>query len=239
MKTCSTCNKKKRFSYFSKHRGMKDGYQNVCRKCSRYYRSSWYSRNKLAHNKTCAKQDRERKYKALKYYSFTSKPKCLCCGETTFEFLVVDHIEGNPKREHGSSFYRRLVRENFPDGYRTLCNNCNHARSMYGDCPHANPAYNKLPENSRQVRKLRVLKHYSKKLECACCRESNIVFLSIDHIHGGGGRHIKEVGDLYSWLVRNNFPKGFRVLCFNCNQTLGHYEECPHEKENLNAEYNT
>jgi hypothetical protein len=42
----------------------------------------------------------------------------------------------------------------------------------------------------------------------------------MDHIHGGGYRHGKELGSsgkLYKWLVDNHFPDGFRVLCANCN----------------------
>jgi hypothetical protein len=42
--------------------------------------------------------------------------------------------------------------------------------------------------------------------------------LSIDHIEGGGHRHKKLLRrvDLYRWLVENNFPSGFQVLCMNC-----------------------
>jgi hypothetical protein len=83
-----------------------------------------------------------------------------------------------------------------------------------------------------------VLEHYSnKKLSCACCGESIYAFLSIDHINGGGSKHLKliknkEQGNsknLYFWLIKNNFPKGFQVLCFNCN--LGRSINkgiCPH-----------
>lgn len=37
----------------------------------------------------------------------------------------------------------------------------------------------------------------------------------------------KEEGkNLYYWLLVHNFPKGFRVLCHNCNQSLGMYGYC-------------
>jgi hypothetical protein len=64
---------------------------------------------------------------------------CTCCGETTPEFLAVDHIYGDGKRERGNpgDFYPRLKREGFPkDKYRLLCHNCNMARGLYGRCPH-------------------------------------------------------------------------------------------------------
>jgi len=48
---------------------------------------------------------------------------------------------------------------------------------------------------------------------------TDIRALSIDHIHGGGGKHKKVAGSgsrLYSWLKKNKFPEGFQVLCMNC-----------------------
>lgn len=81
--------------------------------------------------------------------------------------------------------------------------------------------------------RLEVLSHYSNGSPfCSCCGISFLEFLSIDHIDGGGRKHRQEIGShLYSWLRRNNFPKGFRVLCHNCNQSLGAYGYCPHESK--------
>ena len=69
---------------------------------------------------------------------------------------------------------------------------------------------------------------------CRCCGEKEMKFLTIDHINGGGCRHLKELArsgtTLYNWLKKNKFPDGFRVLCFNCNsgRKLG---PCPHEEK--------
>ena len=43
--------------------------------------------------------------------------------------------------------------------------------------------------------------------------------LTIDHIKGGGTKHRKKIkGEKITvWLKKNNFPKGFQTLCFNCN----------------------
>lgn len=67
---------------------------------------------------------------------------------------------------------------------------------------------------------------------CACCGEDAIEFLSIDHINGGGHKHRKKTGggtSFYLWLKRNNYPPGFQVLCYNCNQAKGYYGKCPHQ----------
>ena len=72
-------------------------------------------------------------------------------------------------------------------------------------------------------------------IRCMCkgCNETAIEFMSIDHINGGGSKHRKIIGgaghDTYIWLIRNNFPEGFRVLCHNCNNSIGHFGYCPHE----------
>jgi hypothetical protein len=52
--------------------------------------------------------------------------------------------------------------------------------------------------------------------------------LSIDHINGKGAEHLRSIGSIsckgrglggtqfYRWLQRNNYPRGFQVLCMNC-----------------------
>jgi len=91
--------------------------------------------------------------------------------------------------------------------------------------------------NRRQKRKDRkaLIDHYGGK--CECCGENRIEFLAIDHIDGGGTSHRLEVGKgerFYSWLRRNGFPEGFRVLCHNCNLAIGFYGYCPHSLPSYN-----
>jgi len=82
-------------------------------------------------------------------------------------------------------------------------------------------------KKTRFNRRKRVLDHYGGK--CACCENTQYEFLSIDHIGGGGTKHRKTVGaNIDRWLIKNNFPEGFRVLCHNCNFSLGLYGYCPH-----------
>lgn len=75
-----------------------------------------------------------------------------------------------------------------------------------------------------------VLAHYGNK--CSCCGESTREFLGIDHINGKIPEQ-KHLGgqSLCAWLIKNNFPEGFQVLCHNCNCAKGFYGICPHKKE--------
>jgi len=68
---------------------------------------------------------------------------------------------------------------------------------------------------------------------CACCKVREAMFLTIDHINNDGARHRRRVGvsvRFFQWLKRNGYPKGFQVLCSNCNQ--GRHRNggiCPHK----------
>ncbi len=81
--------------------------------------------------------------------------------------------------------------------------------------------------------KREVLGHYSSdRMSCACCGEGHIEFLSIDHINNDGAQQRKAfVGarSIYWWLKAREFPNGYRVLCYNCNLSLGHHGYCPHQ----------
>jgi hypothetical protein len=76
-----------------------------------------------------------------------------------------------------------------------------------------------------------VLEHYGGR--CACCGEDSYEFLALDHANGGGEQHRAEVGqgsNMIAWIIDNDFPEGFRILCHNCNQAIGYYGACPHER---------
>jgi hypothetical protein len=111
----------------------------------------------------------------------------------------------------------------------------------------------KSEENVRNNLRLSILQTYSKRLSnsdipcCRCCGESsNIEFLAIDHIAGrkqmdsepelvklGYSPKWKTSNSLLLWMAKNNFPKGFQILCHSCNFAKGHSKDnkCPHEKD--------
>jgi len=81
-------------------------------------------------------------------------------------------------------------------------------------------------------RKHTIITHYGGL--CECCGEHRVEFLCIDHTEGGGNKHRKEVSSgtpMYKWIIKNNFPNIFRVLCHNCNMSLGAYGYCPHKED--------
>ena len=103
-------------------------------------------------------------------------------------------------------------------------------------------ARQEIPENKANVKnakeytRLKVLQYYSKLLSksdipcCNCCKTNNhIAFLAIDHIAGkkqmDSEPELRKIGysskldgmDLVKWIMDNDFPEGFQILCSNCN----------------------
>jgi len=182
---------------------------------------------------------------------------CACCGETTYEFLSIDHTNGDGAKHrkeigtYSSAIYKWLKKNNYPPGFRTLCMNCNYALGLFGYCPHGDLAQlctvgrkisatatsktvsSRAVNSERNKRKrlklkLEVFTAYG-GCKCFCCGESHHECLSLDHIDGGGSTHVKAVGSLYPWLKRMGYPSGFRVACINCNRALYRLGSCPHQ----------
>jgi len=70
--------------------------------------------------------------------------------------------------------------------------------------------------------KLEVLSYYSNGApKCARCGINDVDVLCIDHIEGGGTQlriDTRHWGTkLHHFLKRNNYPKGYQILCANCN----------------------
>jgi hypothetical protein len=69
---------------------------------------------------------------------------------------------------------------------------------------------------------------------CACCGETELVFLSLDHLNDNGAEHRRQLREegingngLYRRLRQLDYPSGYQVLCFNCNWAKSH-GGCPH-----------
>ena len=66
-----------------------------------------------------------------------------------------------------------------------------------------------------------ILEAYGKK--CACCGETEPLFLELDHRDNDGAQHRRLIGfgskQIYVEVKRQGFPKDkYQLLCANCNQ---------------------
>lgn len=95
-------------------------------------------------------------------------------------------------------------------------------------------------QSARRERRQRILKYYGGV--CICCGESELIFLAMDHINGGGNEHRRQIGNnpgnrcgssstqFYKWIENNDFPDFLQILCHNCN--MGKHLNggiCPHK----------
>jgi len=106
---------------------------------ARLYMRKYRRRTKNAADKKRDKRRcRESRLAVLNLYGRV----CVCCGETTEQFLALDHVNSDGQEERklygsGSRFYRWLLKQPYdPSRYQILCHNCNMAKSLYGLCPH-------------------------------------------------------------------------------------------------------
>ncbi len=99
--------------------------------------SEWFRKNKerVAPIKIMRERARRDKIKdeVLSHYSNSDYPVCIKCGFDDIRALSIDHIneDGSEQRKHlsaakhgGARFYKWLKNNNYPDGYQTLCMNC-------------------------------------------------------------------------------------------------------------------
>ena len=171
--------------------------------------------------------------------------RCVCCKEEHPDFLVLDHVDGGgtAHRENraGAEFYRHLKNLGYPQEPRlqVMCFNCNAAKEYARGCPHeGRPWVLTLWQHQTRQLKQQIMSVYG--TECACCNETQLEFLSIDHINNDGAAHRREInGDkprasgtkLYKWLKQNGFPQdlGLQTLCHNCNSGKTRQKGvCPH-----------
>lgn len=79
----------------------------------------------------------------------------------------------------------------------------------------------------REDLRLLILRHYSNGTYTCSGWDGNgcsshcddIRALSLDHINAGGRQERLKFNNhyrLYAWLIKNNYPSGYQVLCMNC-----------------------
>lgn len=138
-----------------------------------------------------------------------------------------------------------------PDGLSVYCRHCLREldRQRYADPERRSRhlANMRRQYKRRRKHKLAQAKRYRDDLRmaalsayggktprCACCGESHIEFLELDHVNGDGATHRREVGStiqVLRWLRKHDYPTGFQVLCRNCNLAKWVYKRCPHRRE--------
>lgn len=146
-----------------------------------------------------------------------------------------------PKRSPGRPRVHQVADEGDPEAHLTALRSLQKTRrdSFNERHPGYKPIYDAAWHERNPGKQSAYMKKSNLKLKrqvmdaygghCMCCGETELVFLTIDHIDDDGAEHRRqmaaEVGSNYSqagsrtyrWLRDNDFPEGFQVLCANCN----------------------
>lgn len=211
---CCTCKKDKSVADFTRHSGTKNGLNKRCRQCQ---------------TEGIEKIRSQRR----------AENRCIWCGKmpvttgrASCENCCAKRLEKRKARERdrvSAGLCRDCPRPR--EGHPAVCELCRR-RLVLASRKNRETDRAMVVRQSRlsyiRVRQ-RVIDAYGGK--CACCGESRTEFLAIDHTNNDGAKHRRELGKrtIYSFLSKNGFPLGFRVLCHNCNSALGFYGYCPHQ----------
>lgn len=246
MKICSKCKENKESDLFYDCPSRKDGKRSECIECTKASQKKWSQE----HAEIVSQRRKDKRAADPEYFRKANKASRDRTKEDRRKRDLetrAEHIKiAEEKRSHVSEKWCPKCKsiksvEDFtfdyrrPDGCKSWCRSCQ-AEYSSKRRPEYRERKNESARVSRAALRIQVLRHYSADDPyCACCGEDALEFLSVDHIDGGGTQHKKKVRHVYKWIRDNDFPEGFRVLCHNCNQSLGAYGYCPHEKERDNV----
>jgi hypothetical protein len=159
-----------------------------------------------------------------------------------------------PKKRAGRKRTVEVADETDPAAHREAL--LTRQRAQQAEFYERNPGYKEAYAVAWRAENLDKFRAYNKKSSlklkrqvmdayggsCACCGETELVFLTIDHVNDDGAEHRRQIAaekgtdwlqggrETYRWLRDNGFPEGFQVLCANCN--CGRYWNggiCPHK----------
>jgi len=138
------------------------------------------------------------------------------------------------KRKQYNTAYQRRWRNKNRQRFREIQRK-SEMRRTYNDRKEKMNAWRK--QYFQKLRLAVLVKYGGKTPKCACCGESHIEFLTIDHMGGGGSKHRIKLRNIsfgiYGFLNRTKYrPDLYQVLCYNCNCVQKKYPVCPHKLEN-------
>jgi hypothetical protein len=149
---CACCKKSHPLADYYADKNRHDGLSTWCKDCKNAGRRAFFAAHYVAERERVSKWQRanpektrdyarnqraRRRQLLLNHYG----GRCACCGESHWQFLAIDHINGGGTKHRaeigkGEAFFKWLIREGLPEGFRCLCHNCNQAMGFYGACPH-------------------------------------------------------------------------------------------------------
>ena len=139
-KICLKCDEPKPLDDYCNHPEGKLGLQPYCKSCVNKMVKAYYQDNienerekgrikYWKYRERCHRLRQELKLRVLTHYG-GGRCACVGCRFDDLRALSIDHINGNGRREgkSGIALYEYLKKHNYPDGYQTLCMNCQYIK---------------------------------------------------------------------------------------------------------------
>lgn len=164
-RTCTNCESQylATSEFFFRKKDGKYGLSSRCKSCDYKRKVRWQKENPDKHhaiqrrvyqkrkreNPNYDSEYRKRVLREVKETVFSHYGGCACCGEDTFEFLSIDHINGDGAKHRKPTkkssmrtynVYKDIIDSGFPSTIQVLCFNCHFSKDFYGACPHGNVA---------------------------------------------------------------------------------------------------
>lgn len=195
-RSCKQCGRRKRIGEFKVYEAATGARRHACNDCRKAYQAAW-ARGEITPedgvNRTCIRCG---EFKPLSAFSATyGKRTCVGCGR---------------KR---AAEKMRMARRLRPKVYRAI-----ESRRYWGDREQRNAARRDWQQRLRDE----VFAAYG-GYRCRCCNETEKSMLTLDHVNNDGAKQRREepamrwAKHFYAWIVKQGFPKGLQVLCYNCN----------------------
>ena len=170
--------------------------------------------------------------------------KCSICGLQDFvhiDIFGLDHTNNDAHHyltgvKGGQKLYRDLyysfVSKNLPipNTYQLLCHNCNWLKHLKYSQSLKHGSQYEVQQRYHEKLQREVFMRYSPNLTCQCCNYNNINALQLAHIIPIRSRDRPCGVVMWRYLLKNNCPPGYKILCANCNMYEYINGKCFHQE---------
>lgn len=166
----------------------------ICSSCSSILTQKYHRQDTKYSDKQLS---RIRNHKSAVIFAYGDK--CHSCHEDDFNKLLISQ-----PGKHKGNLYEWLYNHQVQDGYKISCYNCNASFNNLDKCALNN--------------KLKVILFYGGA--CSLCSEQQLEKLTIKRKMEESRGSLPFGSKLYRYIIKNNFPDNYYVICFNCYYSI-------------------
>mgnify|MGYP000178526341 CR=1 FL=1 len=134
MKKCTNCKVEKEIISFNKNKSKGDGYNNICKECSKSRSKQYYEENKALHKSNIKLRNKKTIFNnRTNYFNILKQSNCIDCPENNPIVLEFDHRDGVKKIEAvgkmvGAGYSWEVIKKEI-EKCDVRCANCHRKRT--------------------------------------------------------------------------------------------------------------